>query len=49
VLGELEALGMNRGWVQEFSSAEHYRPEFARREDPFNDAGERMCTTSEAQ
>jgi len=48
VLDELDALGMDRGWIQEFGSAEHYRPEFARRDDPFNNAGERTCTTSEA-
>ncbi len=49
VLEDLDALGMDRGWVQEFGSAEQYRPEFARREDPFDNAGERLCTTSEAK
>jgi len=49
VLEELDTLGMDRGWVQEFGSADHYRPAFAQREDPFDNAGERMCTSSEAQ
>jgi putative pyruvate formate lyase activating enzyme len=35
VLACLDALGMENGWVQQYESAEYYRPEFARRERPF--------------
>jgi putative pyruvate formate lyase activating enzyme len=34
VTGELEKLGMDTGWVQEFTSHHHYRPDFEQ-EDPF--------------
>jgi putative pyruvate formate lyase activating enzyme len=36
VLEVLDELGMDHGWVQEFESAGCYRPEFARRDAPFN-------------
>jgi putative pyruvate formate lyase activating enzyme len=35
VLRWLDALGMENGWIQEFSSAEYYRPEFEDRFAPF--------------
>jgi putative pyruvate formate lyase activating enzyme len=35
VLRWLDALGMENGWVQEFSAPEYYRPEFADRAEPF--------------
>ncbi len=35
VLDEFDRLGFHRGWVQELSSHDHYRPDFGR-EDPFN-------------
>ncbi len=38
VLDTLDTLGMNHGWVQEFESAECYRPEFVRRDAPFDNA-----------
>lgn len=44
-VGELDALGMDHGWVQEFDAAEFYRPEFDRREDPFNNAN--VCLQNE--
>jgi putative pyruvate formate lyase activating enzyme len=38
VIGILEDLGMDNGWVQEYESSGHYRPEFKDRERPFGDA-----------
>jgi putative pyruvate formate lyase activating enzyme len=35
VLEVLDRLGMDSGWVQEYDSAEYYRPEFADRQNPF--------------
>ncbi|HOP07936.1 MAG TPA: radical SAM protein [candidate division Zixibacteria bacterium] len=36
VLDEFERLGFYRGWIQELSSSENYRPDFDRK-DPFNE------------
>jgi putative pyruvate formate lyase activating enzyme len=35
VLGELEALGMDHGWIQDYEASEYYRPEFEDRNRPF--------------
>jgi putative pyruvate formate lyase activating enzyme len=35
VLGLLDRLGMEEGWVQEYEASEYYRPEFENRERPF--------------
>jgi putative pyruvate formate lyase activating enzyme len=35
VLGILDALSLECGWVQEYDSSEYYRPEFENRERPF--------------
>jgi putative pyruvate formate lyase activating enzyme len=35
VTAYLDVLGMENGWMQEFASAEYYRPEFENRDRPF--------------
>ena len=42
VLDVLDDLGMHHGWVQETGAAEHYRPEFEDRVDPFRNNESRI-------
>ncbi len=39
VLEDLDALGMDRGWIQEPDAPATYRPEFSYRDDPFRNSG----------
>ncbi len=50
VLTELEKLGMDHGWIQDFEASEYYRPEFEDRDRPFkggidNDEEPEMTST----
>lgn len=45
VLDAFDALGMDRGWIQEPDAPATYRPEFSRRDDPF---GNTLFATQDA-